>query len=80
MSRSPERLTILIIGLALVMGFVPAAWADPGDDAVAEQAAAWCEMDNDQTAAGYRPVVWTPSAQSWSQGDRAALCIAWLDD
>ena len=52
----------------------------PGDDAVAEQAAAWCEMDNDQIAAGYRPVVWTPSEQSWSQGDRAALCIAWLDD
>ena len=51
----------------------------PGD-AAAEQAAAWCEMDTEQAAAGYRPVVWTPSEQSWSQGDRIALCLAWLDD
>ncbi|KGM16556.1 hypothetical protein [Actinotalea fermentans] len=51
----------------------------PGDDGAAE-AAAWCEMDNDHAAAGYRPVVWTPSRQSWTQGDRVALCIAWLDD
>ncbi|MEU3164968.1 OmpA family protein [Streptosporangium sp. NPDC006930] len=36
MSRSPERLTTLVLGLALVTGLVPAAWADPGDDAVAE--------------------------------------------
>lgn len=52
----------------------------PGEDAVTEQATAWCEMDNEQTAAGYRPVVWTPSQESWSQGDRAALCIAWQGD
>lgn len=52
----------------------------PGDDALAEQAAGWCEMDSDQAAAGYRPVVWTPGQQAWSQGDRVALCLAWLDD
>ncbi len=50
------------------------AW--PGEDAVTEQAAAWCEMDNAQVEAGLRAVVWTPSEQSWSQGDRAALCLA----
>ena len=54
------------------------AW--PGQEAVTEQAEAWCEMDNDQTAAGFRPVVWTPSEESWSQGDRAALCLAWQGD
>lgn len=52
----------------------------PGEAAVAEQASAWCEMDNAQIAAGYRAVVWTPSEQSWSQGDRAALCLAWQGD
>ncbi|MFB9674368.1 OmpA family protein [Streptosporangium vulgare] len=35
MSRSPERLTILALGLALLAGPATAAWADPGDDAVA---------------------------------------------
>lgn len=35
MSRSPERLTILALGLALAAGPATAAWADPGDDATA---------------------------------------------
>ncbi|MGJ6966479.1 OmpA family protein [Streptosporangium sp. G11] len=35
MSRSPERLTILVLGLALVAGPATVAWADPGDDATA---------------------------------------------
>jgi len=52
----------------------------PGEEAVAEQAVGWCRMDNDHAAAGYQPVVWTPSEQSWSQGDRVALCLAWSDD
>ncbi|WP_329093197.1 MULTISPECIES: OmpA family protein [unclassified Streptosporangium] len=35
MSRSPERLTILALGLALVAGPGTTAWADPGDEATA---------------------------------------------
>lgn len=52
----------------------------PGDDALAEQAAGWCEMSTGQAEAGYQPVVWTPGEQAWTQGDRVALCLAWLDD
>lgn len=52
----------------------------PGEDALADQAADWCEMSTAQIEAGYRPVVWTPGERAWTQGDRVALCLAWLDD
>lgn len=52
------------------------AWSSADVEA---RATAWCEMDSAQEEAGFRPVVWTPSQQAWSQGDRTALCLAWLD-
>lgn len=51
----------------------------PGQEAVTEQVDAWCEMDNQQLALGFQEVIWTPSAQSWAQGDRSGLCLAWYD-
>lgn len=52
----------------------------PGDEAVTREVAASCEMDADQRAGGFRPVVWTPTAGSWAQGDREGLCLAALAD
>lgn len=54
------------------------AW--PGQRAVDDEAAASCEMDSTQVAAGFRAVVWSPSEESWAQGDRRGLCLAWLED
>lgn len=39
-----------------------------------------CEMDAAQLEAGHRPVVWTPGEESWGQGDRTGLCLAWAPD
>lgn len=52
----------------------------PGQDAVDDESAAACEMDAAQAAAGFRAVVWSPSQESWAQGDRRGLCLAWLPD
>lgn len=51
----------------------------PGDQAVVDEATAACEMDTTQAAAGFVPVVWTPSEAAWGQGDRLGLCLAWLE-
>jgi hypothetical protein len=52
----------------------------PGDDAVRTRVENACEMDNAQVDGGFRAVVWSPSAGSWSQGDRRGLCLAWHGD
>lgn len=48
----------------------------PGQEEVVDRVVASCEMDNAQLEAGFVPVVWTPSEQSWAQGDRRGLCLA----
>jgi hypothetical protein len=50
-----------------------------GIEAVVEESVGACEMDRRQEAAGFRPVVWTPTERSWEQGDRDALCLAWVE-
>lgn len=52
------------------------AW--PGVDAVRREAGAACEMDTEQRAAGVQSVLWAPTEESWRQGDRESLCLAWL--
>ena len=52
----------------------------PGSKQAADELARWCEMDNAEQEAGFHAVVWTPSAESWRQGDRTGLCLAALDD
>jgi hypothetical protein len=52
----------------------------PGDEAVTRSALAYCRMDNAEEAAGFRAVAWAPTQRGWSQGDRRALCLAWLED
>jgi len=52
----------------------------PGQTDVDGTLARWCEMDSAEGEAGFRPVVWSPSARGWGQGDRTGLCIAALTD
>lgn len=52
----------------------------PGEDVVRTQVENACEMDNAQREGGFQAVVWSPSAGSWSQGDRRGLCLAWHGD
>ena len=52
----------------------------PGQPDIDATLARWCEMDSAESAAGFHPVVWSPSARSWGQGDRTGLCIAALAD
>ena len=52
----------------------------PGQTAVERDAVEACDMDTAQQDAGFRPVAWSPSEVGWGQGDRRALCLAWLED
>ncbi|MCU1431609.1 MAG: hypothetical protein JWP95_714 [Actinotalea sp.] len=63
-----------VVGVLTLPG---AAW--PGQNAVERDAVAACDMDTAQQEAGFRPVAWAPSQTGWGQGDRRALCLAWLD-
>ena len=58
-----------------VLPFTDGEW--PGSRSVTDRLTAWCEMDNDQETVGARPVIWSPSERSWSQGDHQGLCLAW---
>lgn len=51
----------------------------PGRSRVEAEASAACEMDTAQREAGARPVVWTPGPDAWDQGERRALCLAWVE-
>jgi hypothetical protein len=51
----------------------------PGERAVTDEVTAWCEMDAEQLAGGFRAVVWAPSKAAWGQGDRGGVCLAWYD-
>ena len=53
------------------------SWTDPEDLVTA--VARSCEMDLTQREAGWRAVIWAPSAESWGQGDRTGTCLAWLE-
>lgn len=52
----------------------------PGQAAVDDEIAAWCEMDRAALELGFQAVVWTPTESSWSQGDHRGVCIAWHQD
>lgn len=58
-----------------VLPFTDDEW--PGSQSVTDRLTAWCEMDNAQETLGARPVIWSPSERSWSQGDHQGLCLAW---
>ena len=51
----------------------------PGQDAVDAEVTEWCEMSRSATSLGFQRVVWAPSEESWGQGDRRGLCIAWYE-
>ncbi|MCL3863181.1 septum formation family protein [Actinotalea sp. K2] len=57
-----------------VLGLDDDSW--PGQGAVDSRVGAWCEMDTTQLAEGLTAVVWSPSQESWEQGDRRGLCLA----
>lgn len=54
-----------------------AVW--PGQQAADARVARACVLDEDETAAGVRPVTWSPTEQGWSRGDRRGLCLAVVD-
>ena len=65
---------------AEVMGVLMLDGEWPGLARIERKTADSCEMDRNESAAGFRPVVWTPSRDGWGQGDRRSLCLAWRAD
>lgn len=51
-----------------------AAW--PGQEPADRQVAAACRMSTAEQEQGLVPVTWSPTEQSWRQGDRTGLCLA----
>ncbi len=51
----------------------------PGQRAVDRRVALSCELTDEERAAGVRPVVWSPTEESWGRGDRTGLCLLAVD-
>ncbi len=51
----------------------------PGQRAVDRRVALSCELTDEEQAAGVRPVVWSPTEESWGRGDRTGLCLLAVD-
>jgi len=54
-----------------------AVW--PGQQAADARVARACVLDDAEVAAGVRTVTWSPTEQSWGDGDRVGLCLAVVD-
>ncbi len=48
----------------------------PGQEQVDERVAAACRLSTAEREAGLVPMTWSPTQQSWRQGDRVGLCLA----
>ena len=54
-----------------------AVW--PGQQAADARVARACVLDDAEVAAGVRTVTWSPTEESWADGDRVGLCLAVVD-
>ncbi len=54
-----------------------AVW--PGQQAADARVARACVLDESEVTAGVRTVTWSPTEQSWADGDRVGLCLAVVD-
>src|SRR5262249_21762388 len=63
--------------------FWPASIPYPGDAAVSEQGTGWCERQLEQYVSSqpvhtkYAYTYIEPNAQTWQDGDRAQVCVAY---
>ncbi|WP_448058567.1 septum formation family protein [Cellulomonas hominis] len=51
----------------------------PGQRTVDRRVALSCGLTEEERSAGVRPVVWSPTEESWDRGDRTGLCLLVVD-